>query len=146
MTVPALRAAGFICKTGRYKVTNLALQKILYLAHMMHLGEHGVPLVDGHFEAWDYGPVAPSVYHHVKAFGSKAIPDIFSSHAIPSGSEKETLVDACGALLGKSPGELVAITHWDKGAWARHYRPGERGLVIPNSDIAREYRDRLSRP
>lgn len=145
MAIPAMTAAGFICKSGRFRVTNLALQKVLYLAHMLHLGDKGRPLIKGHFEAWDYGPVQPRVYHHVKAFGSKPIPDIFWSHSVEDDNERETLRSACDALLNRSPGELVAITHWDQGAWARNYRPGQKGLVIPDEHIAEEYTARLQR-
>ena len=58
MSIPAYSAARYICARGDWRVTNLALQKILYLAHMVHLGRTGRALIDGEFEAWDYGPKA----------------------------------------------------------------------------------------
>ena len=53
--------------------------------------------------------------------------------------EEETLRDACEHLLAKSPGELVAMTHRQNGAWAKNYVPGIRSIVIPNADIIAEY-------
>jgi uncharacterized phage-associated protein len=41
MSIPAYSAARYICARGDWRVTNLALQKILYLAHMVHLGRTG---------------------------------------------------------------------------------------------------------
>lgn len=34
------------------KVTNLALQKLLYFAHGIHLTQTKQPLLTGYFEAW----------------------------------------------------------------------------------------------
>ena len=44
--------------------------------------------------------------------------------------------------LSGSTNRLVAITHWENGAWAKHYVPGERGNIIPNEDIKQEWEDR----
>jgi uncharacterized phage-associated protein len=57
---------------------NLQLQKILYLAQMIYMGHTaGGRLADGSFEAWDYGPVEPSVYRKVRMFGSDPISNVF---------------------------------------------------------------------
>ncbi len=123
-------------------VTNLQLQKLLYIAHMFHLGSRDAKLIDGHFEAWDYGPVEPVLYHKLKAFGGNPIPEDILSYYPPfeqGDAEFETIkwvVDTLGAVPAS---KLVAITHWDKGAWARHYNPGIKGIVIPDQDIIKEY-------
>lgn len=146
MSVGSLDAAKRICELGSWRVTNLALQKILYMAHMVHMGRYdGAHLIDGEFEAWDYGPVEPNVYQKVKAFGSKAIPNFFfSSRPIPDGIEDATIKEACEHLLRKSPGELVAMTHWQGGAWAKNYVPGVRGITISDADIICEYKARIA--
>ncbi|NMM93303.1 Panacea domain-containing protein [Bifidobacterium oedipodis] len=48
-------------------VSNLKLQKLLYFAQIASLQETRAPLFDDDFEAWDYGPVVPSVYRTFKA-------------------------------------------------------------------------------
>src|SRR4051794_34975608 len=53
--------------SGGCTLTNLALQKLLYFAHGLHLVETTRPLVAGFFEAWQYGPVHPTAYHAFKA-------------------------------------------------------------------------------
>lgn len=55
------------------RVTNLALQKLLYFAHGIHLTQTTQPLLTGYFEAWQYGPVHPSVYRAFKESGSSPI-------------------------------------------------------------------------
>jgi uncharacterized phage-associated protein len=140
MSIPAYSAARYICARGDWRVTNLALQKILYLAHMVHLGRTGQGLIDGEFEAWDYGPVNPDLYRIVKMFGDRPIQNVFfGAPKIFGTPEEETLRDACEHLLAKSPGELVAMTHRQNGAWAKNYVPGIRSIVIPNADIVAEY-------
>ncbi len=143
MAVSPLAAAKRMCKRSDWALSNLELQKILYIAHMFHLGGEGAPLISGHFEAWDYGPVQPSVYHKVKVFGADPIGNIFHSvEDLPEGSEARLLDEAVDKLGNAAPGKLVAITHWVDGAWAKFYVKGSRGIVIPNEAILAEYRDR----
>lgn len=110
---------------------------------MVHLGRGNGPLVPGHFEAWDYGPVHPALYQKVKAFGSKPIPNVFWSRSKPEGTAHEVLSDACDNLIGRSPGELVRNTHWMNGAWAKRYSTSAKNVVIPEADIIAEYKARV---
>ena len=146
-TISALAAGKRMCQHSGWSLSNLALQKLLYIAQMLYMGEHdGAPLVQGHFEAWEYGPVHPELYHAVKTFGARPITKIpgfkRDVSAITVGSHLDAVVDK----LSDSPARLVAITHWEKGAWHKHYVPGIRGIVIPNSAILREYEDRGNDP
>lgn len=145
MAVSSVLAARKVCELAGWTLSNLSLQKILYFAHMLHLGRHGEPLVGESFEAWDYGPVLPSVYHRAKVFGSSPVRNVFhvnDDHM--DGDALETLEEAVRALSDQPAGKLVAITHWEDGAWAKHY-PGGRNKLIPNSDIQEEYHDRVGR-
>lgn len=145
MPVGALSAARYICQRGNWAVTNLALQKILYLAHMVHLGRTGARLVDTDFEAWDYGPVNREVYRTARMFGDRPIQDVFFVPSTITGSaEEQTLGEACDFLLSKRPSELVAMTHWQNGAWAKNYVPGVRAIPIPDADIIAEYHARTA--
>lgn len=144
MPLTAMQTARKVCEHGSWKVTNLGLQKILYIAQMLFMGENnGVRLVDAEFEAWDYGPVVPSVYRRVRMFGANPIQDIFFSEPrITDGLREAHLHNVCTFLANKKPGELVSITHWKDGAWAKNYQPGALGVLIPDGDILDEYRRR----
>ena len=144
MATTALQAGKRICEAGEWKFSNLSVQKILYIAHMFHLAQDRGPLIQEHFEAWDYGPVVPELYHKAKTFGSGPVKNVF--HSIPDmepGEEADILVDAVEGLGSARPGKLIAITHWKKGAWAEYYTPGLRGIIIPNEAIKAEYERRL---
>ena len=144
MTISALQAAKKMGESSGWSLSNLEMQKLLYLSHMIHLGTKDKPLVGGHFEAWDLGPVHPVLYHKAKVFGARPVHNIFRSVSDPEdGAECATLNDTMDELSRLTGPQLVSITHWDRGAWARNYVPGERGIIIPDSDIKNEYQLRM---
>lgn len=148
MTVRSMVAAKHICRYGGWTITNLKLQKILYLAHMVAIGKTGKPLVHEQFEAWAYGPVEPVLYRAVKGFGSRPIAEyrFFNTPDLADGSEEKALLDeSCAALIRKTPAQLVGNTHWPKGAWAKNYAAGIDGRVISDEDVIAEYKQRISR-
>jgi uncharacterized phage-associated protein len=146
MTVHALSAARSLWELRDGSVSNLELQKILYVAQMYHLGTTGSPLVHEAFEAWDYGPVVPDVYARAKGFGKASVPNVF--HWIPevpeSSPEMATLRAISSSTKNFTPGQLVDITHWEGGAWAKVYKPSHKGIKIPNELILDEYRARTA--
>ena len=146
MAITAVAALRRLCELKQWSITNLEANKLLYFAQMIALGqsEGKSPLIVGHFEAWDLGPVLPDAYHKAKIFGNKPIkPFLFSARGpIPEweGVFQETL-NQFGDLTSTS---LVAESHWRNGAWAKHYRAGSKGVEIPNADILREYQARTA--
>lgn len=141
MAVRLTDAVNRICERAGWGISPLAVQKLLYLAHMQHLGKTGKPLVSENFEAWDYGPVIPSLYHSLKMFGRSPVKDIFwDSRDIGGTSESEAIDYIVDALKDARPGALVDFTHHPDGAWAKNYTPGVRGSIIPTSDIVDEYK------
>lgn len=144
MAISAATGAKRFCELSDWSMSNLELQKRLYLAHMTYMGRTSEPLVRESFEAWDLGPVVPNLYHRAKAFGSGPVGNVF--HHVPSDltpGEEEVISGIFRATRHLTPGQLVAITHWERGAWANNYTPGARHNVIPNSDIVNEYRARM---
>ena len=111
---------------------------------MFHLGALERPLVYGHFEAWEYGPVHPELYHFLKLFGSRPVPENFEVFTyvddIHDGTEVEWLDDAASAFPPGNGPRLVAMTHRKDGAWLRYYDPLQRGVEIPSESIVAEYR------
>ena len=144
MSIHVLSATKYIAECSGWSMSHLRIQKIIYLTHMFHLGrENGTPLIDGFFEAWDYGPVHPTLYHEAKIFGADAVRNIFRSQPVLGKCrEKEYLDVLYSKLKDFSGGQLVTITHHEEGAWSKNYIPGARGVIIPNEDIVAEYNAR----
>src|SRR5882757_6997431 len=68
--------ANLLLKEARsrgHHISNLKLQKLLFLCHAFYLVETGRPLVRGSFEAWQYGPVHREAYDAFKVYGAKPI-------------------------------------------------------------------------
>jgi uncharacterized phage-associated protein len=147
MSVSALSAAKTLCILRDWSISNLELQKILYLAHMYHMGVHnGAPLINEPFEAWNYGPVVPEIYQRVKGFGSGPVQNVFHwIEPVPMGSsEFRSLREAAEVTKNVRASQLVANTHAQDGAWAHAYQPNVTGIRIPNAAILNEYRRRAA--
>lgn len=143
MSLTPLAGARVVCESRDWKASNLEIQKLLYLAHMLYLGQSQKPLIVGGFEAWDYGPVIPSLYHTLKMFGSSPVRDVFGREARGPAEEEEFIKRVSQFLKDQSPGQLIELTHRPKGAWAQSYRAGVRGTPIPAQAIISEYRSHV---
>ena len=143
MTISTFEAAKKICHLSSWGITNLKLQKVLYLTHMMYMGRNnGQPLINDYFRAWDYGPVVPELYHEVKMYGNKPIRSGFHRTPITEGTpEADEIEKACSFLLSQPASRLVDFTHRTGGAWQKSYVPGQKNIIIPNKDIIQEYKD-----
>ena len=146
MTVTVLEAGKQMGRSSSWRLSNLEMQKIVYLAHMFHLGRKGRPLVYGYFEAWDLGPVHPDLYHFVKSFGSRPINNNLGMFDfiddMEAGTETELLDSLVRAFPPGSGPKLLRLTHSPPSAWYEVYKPDRRNLVITNDLIAKEYEDR----
>lgn len=136
---------GAVCERSAWKLSNLSIQKAAFLCQLFYMGETNSPLFIEDFEAWDYGPVQPKLYHRLKMFGSDPVKPMSYLRDVRLPDERATRIVNEVAELAKnvSPGKLVEITHWKDGAWAKYYKTGSRGIVIPKSEIRAEYAARL---
>jgi uncharacterized phage-associated protein len=123
--------ANLLLKEARARgqhVSNLKLQKLLFLCHALYLVHTGRPLVRGSFEAWQYGPVHREVYDAFKIFRAEPITEDAQRFDPVTGVRRPIALPADRALLDvvqkvvqfygdRSPGELVDITHAKDGPW-----------------------------
>lgn len=58
---------------GDELISNLKLQKLLYYAQGCVLAITGNILFNDDIEAWEHGPVVPTIYHLYKTFGRSGI-------------------------------------------------------------------------
>lgn len=61
-----------------YGISNLKLQKILYLVQAYFLIQTNHPCFNEKIEAWDFGPVVPIAYEEFKKFAGMDIPTVNS--------------------------------------------------------------------
>ncbi len=148
MSLPILDAAQFILENSRRTVTQLELQKLLYLSQMTHLGKYNKPVLAARFEAWKFGPVNRLLYNEIKRFGANPIPsteilgnvDTISAVGHTAQAVLNQTVDELSEMTAS---DLIRITHWVKGAWAKTYNSKNPNSEIPESLMRQEYFDRL---
>ena len=147
MTIEVYRAAKHLGWRSGWKLSNLEMQKIIYLSHMIHLGQTETPLVHGDFEAWHYGPVHPDLYHFLKSFGASPVTNelgIFDRfEKLDSEGEIQLLNSGVQAFPSGSGARLLSITHSPPSAWCKVYESDVRGNIIPANLIIEEYKKRF---
>jgi uncharacterized phage-associated protein len=101
-------------------ITNLTLNKLLYFAQGHCLAETGEPMFDDDFEAWDFGPVIPKIYHKYKNYGKQNITSCNYLNEEDVLSEDQLNILEC--VLEKysdfDTSKLVDLTHKRETPWA----------------------------
>lgn len=123
-------------------LTQMKLQKLVYIAHGWYLGLTGQPLISEQVEAWKFGPVIRSLYRYFADYGATPIPAPSSPIAlIPQ--EIERFLEAIWIRYkGYDAVDLSAMTHAPNTPWSESYDSnlGGRPAVIPQNRIADHYR------
>lgn len=125
------------------RLTPMKLLKLVYFAHGWHLAIYDQPLIRDPVEAWEYGPVIPSLYHALKRYGSRRILEFLETgdepRTVPE-SDKRTrrLLDAVWSAYSRySALRLSDITHMPGTPWYQVYERYD-GRVPHGVDISPE--------
>ena len=146
-----------IATKRKTRITPLKIQKLVYISHGWHLAlTDDRPLVDDEYaEAWQYGPVFPSLYHEFKHYGRDAIVEpatdiVFTGNdfeeSTPHVGENDTgiqkLLNRIWEVYGGFTGpQLSDMTHASGTPWASTWQQnsGFRNVHIPNEAISAHY-------
>lgn len=130
---------------------------LVYIAHGWYLGLTGTPLINEAPEAWEIGPVIPTLYHSLKIYGNDPIrdkilkpesgtsPDQTAAYALPAESEILKFLNGVWQAYGSfSDSELSTLTTktetpWHK-TWSEQGASYSNGVDIPESWIQDHYR------
>ena len=122
-------------------ISNLQLQKILYFCQRKSLQTMDDVLFDDEIQAWQYGPVVPSVYRTFSLWGGKKISwlSVPFDVSVISDSVKSLIDSVIEEKREKEPWQLVGETHVPGSAWYTVYDSGiGDGKTIPVSLIKRD--------
>ena len=129
----------------------MQLIKLVYFAHGWHLAFYDQGLIRERVEAWEYGPVIPSLYHIFKRFGTSEITQddyYLSDRGIDLGDTRTLAFlnkawEQYGHLSG---GQLSALTHIKEAPWniVTTRKKEEMGFIpnhleIPNREIKKYF-------
>jgi uncharacterized phage-associated protein len=133
-------------KDGR-PLTNMQLQKLVYIAHGFTLAILDEPLVYQNVHAFDFGPVFPKLYKALARFGAGNVTERLKvppeEDDISLGESAENIIRSVWATYGKMDGaKLSRLTHQPGTPWSEIYPVSKYG-VIPNGVIEQYYRELL---
>jgi uncharacterized phage-associated protein len=130
-----------LAQEDRSPLTPMQVLKLVYIAHGWQLGLHGRPLVCEPIEAWQYGPVIPSLYHKYKRYGSNFIQEFPSESPTCFDSEEQNIIRQVWQGYGRRSGiSLSSLTHEPGTPWAITVQQSVLGAVISNDLIEDHYR------
>jgi uncharacterized phage-associated protein len=126
--------ANFFLKVGKKdkQMTQMKLNKLVYFAQGWHLALKKTPLFDEDVQAWQHGPVIPSLYHEFKHFGANKITP--KTHSVqwndedglyykiiePTDKDTKTILNKIWFLFGRYNGwELRNLTHQKDTPWSK---------------------------
>lgn len=128
-------------------LTNMKLQKLVFLAHGVHLAAYDKPLIEEPIRAWDFGPVIPPLYEKLRRFGRGDVnPDIAPMERTldPEGSEFQAIRSVWEAYKPFDAWSLSKITHLPGSPWSQVWSRCKYD-DIPNGVIRDYYRGRVKR-
>jgi uncharacterized phage-associated protein len=130
---------------GGPSLTPLQLIKLTYMAHGWSFVFLEEPLLNEPVQAWQYGPVLPSLYYAVRHYRASPVADV-----VPGDSDPQPLSDRARELIAAvyqryrhlSGTQLSAMTHMANTPWSQAWHERGQNSVIPNNAIADHYRER----
>jgi uncharacterized phage-associated protein len=121
-------------------ITQIKLQKLIYFAHGFYLALKEEPLVSEKIEAWQFGPVVPSVYHKFKNWGNNPIEEVLiekTENLIINEGDIEFLNLVWHKFSSYSATQLVDLSHEKGGPWYKAIEKSKTlvGFIVPNITI-----------
>lgn len=128
-----------------HEVTNMKLQKLVYIAHGYYLGVSGQPLIHNDIHAFEWGPVIPVLYKRLKSFGSRKVDSLIATNA---DCPEDVLIKAVISIVWHDYGQfdglaLSRLTHKPNTPWSETWGLSKHG-VITNKKIQDYYRKFIS--
>jgi uncharacterized phage-associated protein len=128
-------------KEGK-QLTNMQLQKLVYVAHGWCLALLRKPLFYNDVKAWAWGPVIPKLYNRLKKYGKGVVTDTIPTDEplIDSHTEDMSLIQGVWDAYKNFDGlQLSAMTHTEGSPWDMTWKSIRYGK-ISDELIAEHYR------
>lgn len=120
--------------TYQQEISNFKLQKILFYVQAEFLTTNGRPCFTDSIEAWEFGPVIPSVFYFYQKYGTLSIePNTIGQPCILT-DDMETIDRVLEMCKNYSIIELTKIS-LKQTVWSHNYVHGKNN-EISNKDIA----------
>ena len=118
----------------------LQIIKLTYLCHGWMLGLYQEPLSEQLVEAWQYGPVIPSVYHAIKRYGKEPVYTPLTPKSETFDYREIDLIHQVYEGYKDFSGvELSRLTHANGTPWHKVWHEQGKNSVIPNKLIQEHF-------
>ncbi len=131
-------------RNGKF-LTNMQLQKLVYIAHGYSLAKLGKPLFHNNIHAFEWGPVIPNLYKTLRHYGAGEVKELIPTDAAPiseDGAEMEIIREVWQDYGDFSGLQLSDLTHRKGTPWSETWRINQFG-VISDELIGEHYRQDL---
>lgn len=142
-----------IAKQQGSSLDQMKLQKLVYITHGWNLAIQGEPLISDDIQAWQYGPVIPSLYNEFRNCGRDNITDYatdvqvteddlsfsFLPPKVDDGDAHTIdLANKVWEIYGKYTGpQLSNLTHMPGTPWDKVYKDTPRSTI--NNSLIKEH-------
>jgi uncharacterized phage-associated protein len=130
----------WLAKQAGNPVTPMQLIKLVYLCHGWMVGLYSRPLLRENVEAWQYGPVVPSVYRRYKAYGAGFINESPEKPTCFDTAEESVITQVWKHYGTFSGVQLSTLTHQSGTPWDITWKSRGRSGVISNDLIEQHYK------
>lgn len=141
MSQSAIYISGEILKRAKEQnisISNMSLQKLVFIANGAYLAKTGNSLINEPVEAWPYGPVIKSVYDEFKKYGNseiKQLPFLYNLNLTNEFDESANQAIDFSLEIGKQLNaiQLSNWTHLPDSPWSKAIN--EKKSIIPKEYI-----------
>ncbi len=116
-----------VAKRDSEALTPMKLQKLVYIAHGWYWGLHDEALISEPVEAWQWGPVFPSLYHAFKQYGREPITEKGTEGGMMPDPPDETTCEFINEVWGiyqpYTGVQLANLTHEIGSPWETTVAP-----------------------
>ena len=133
-------------KAGK-PMTNMQLQKLVFLAQGYSLAMLNRPMHVNNTHAWQWGPVIPILYKKLQKYGNGLVSEFIPLGVVEEGEldeqDKALIEDVFNAYGSWTGSKLSALTHPRDTPWDITFKSEPFG-VIPNALMQTFYAEQLS--
>jgi uncharacterized phage-associated protein len=135
-----------LAKDERNVLTNMQVQKLVFLAQGYCLALLDRSLYESSIHAWQFGPVVPKLYNSLQRYGSGNVDSpIEGQDEIATESDEYKIIKAVWHAYGKRSGPwLSSLTHRPGSPWSITWAKTSFG-IIPPDEIKQYYKAILGR-
>ncbi len=134
MAITLAQAINHLIEVSNKTVVALTAPRVVYFAHMMHMGEtEGGLLVSDRFFAMSTGPCTADMQLQLAKRGQAPLRYPFAAAPFKIGREGDAIAKAWATMKGMSSQDIIHEVQREKTAFARTY---ERNRIVAMSDRA----------